>query len=188
MIEHEETMGDYIRTVVETRGPSGWRESEAAVFTNDPTWPGHDSSEFTRYAFFWQNYTMYSLFADVRTREHGITPVAPDRGLPDDASDDALQHILGGWGGHGWFQSDDDCKTVAQKVASRNDDQTFGLSWLSAAELRAVDYDALITTRDDPVETMPLKDALGKRYFEHLAQLAKLGSPENVRILFCFSQ
>ncbi|MDH4602379.1 hypothetical protein [Pseudomonas syringae] len=180
-------MGEYIKTVLETRGPSGWRESEAAVFTNDPTWPGHDASEFTRYAFFWQSCTMYSLFADVRTREQGIVPIAPNRGLPDDASDEALQHLLGGWGGHSMYQSYDDIVTVAQKVANRNYDESFGFSWLSPAELYAVDYDVLITSMDDPVETATLRDALGSLYFKHLDQLAQLGSPNDVRILFCFS-
>jgi len=182
-------MGDYIRTVVEVRGPSGWNESETAVFTNLTSWPGHDSSEFTQYAFFWRNYTMYSLFADVRTREHGIVPVAPDRGLPNDASDSALLRILGSWSrGEGWFQSDDEINTVAEKVANRQDYETYGFSWLSAAELQAVDYDVLITSMVDAAETETLRCALGVLYFKHLDQLAKLGSPDDVRILFCFSQ
>lgn len=182
-------MGDYIRTVVETRGPNGWRESTTAVFTNDPTWPGHDSSELTQYAFFWQSYTMFSLFAGVRTRDHGIVPIAPNRGLPDDASDDALRHILGGWGDRGglsWLHSDEDFKTVDQKVGSRNDADAFGFSWIGAAELLAVDYDSLITPMDDPTEAMPLREALGRIFFEHVEQLAKLGAPADVRLLFCF--
>ncbi len=179
-------MGDYIKTVVEVRNPSGWSESEVAVFTNNPNWPGHDSSEFTRYAFFWQNYTMYSLFADVRTRERGIVPIAPGRGLPSDASDSALLRILGGWSHGDWYRPVE-INTVAEKVANRQDDEAFGLSWLSARELQAVDYDALITSMDEPIETQPLRDALGALYFKHLDQLAQLGSPDDVRILFCFS-
>ena len=179
-------MGEYINTVVETRGPSGWRESEATVFSNDPTWPGHDSSEFTRHAFFWQSCTMYTLFADVRVREHGIVPLAPDRGLPDDASDEALQKLTGGWGGHDWLQIGE-YNTVAKKIENRNHDTSFGFSWLSAAELLAVDYDVLITSVDDRTKIESLREALGDLYFKHLGQLAQLGNPNDVRILFCFS-
>jgi len=180
-------MGDYIKTAVEVLGPDGWFESEASVFSNDPSWPGHDSSESTRYAFFWQNYTMYSLFADVRTRDLGIVPIAPGRGLPSDASDSSLLRLLGGWSHGDWFFPVE-INTVADKVANRQDDAIFGLSWVSAAELNEVDYDVLITSINEPIETVTLRNALGTRYFQHLDQLAQLGKPDNVRLLFCFTQ
>lgn len=179
-------MGTYISTVVEILGPDGWRESEQEVFPNDQS----ESPKLTQRAFNWQQYIMFSLFADVRTQDHGVVPIAPNRGLPENASDSALEEILGGWGAHGWLypgRSEDEFKTVDQKVANRNCDEAYGFSWLTAGELLAVDYDARITSMENPQKTEMLRDALGDRYFENLDQLTRLGSPDQVRILFCFT-
>lgn len=182
-------MGDYIKTAIEVRTPKGWVENTKALFTNIPDWPGHNSDKFTTRGFFWQSCTMFSLFAGVRVREHGIIPLAPERGLPDDACDDSLYRLLGGWGSDKhWMDESPDPETVGEKVANRNDNEIFGLSWVGAHELLAVDYGVAVTDMNPPGETTTLRDALGPMYWKHLEQLAKLGAPQDVRVLFCFTQ
>ncbi|MBD8681710.1 MULTISPECIES: hypothetical protein [Pseudomonas] len=182
-------MGDYITTSIEVRKANGWVENKKAVFTNMPSWPGHTDAKFTSKGFFWQSCTMYSLFAGVRVREHGIVPLAPNRGFPDDACDESLIQLLGGWGNDKhWMDDSPDPETVAEKVASRNDSEIFGLSWVGADELMAVDYGVPVTDMNPPFETTTLRDALGSLYWNHLQQLIKLGDPDKVRVLFCFSQ
>lgn len=182
-------MGTYMTTVVETLGPEGWSVNETPVFTNDPRWTD-EASVYTHQAFHWQEYVMFSFFADVRTLHRGVVPLAPGRGLPDDISDTALEILLGGWGAHGWLYggiSDSAFETVSQKVDNRNFDANYGFSWISFAELKSVNYEATITSIENPSKSELLRNALGERYFVHLDQLSQLGAPEQVRILFCFS-
>lgn len=175
-------LGTYIRTVVEVRGADGWKANTKNVFSNDVTWPGHSAEPLTHKAFFWQSYTMYSLLAGVCVRDFGITPVAPGRDLPEDADEYSLVELLGCWDAYGLSPL-----SVADKQRNRHDTDLFGFSWVTAAELLAVDYDTHITAIEDPSHVRSLRSELDERFFQHLEQLSELGNTKDVRILFRFS-
>jgi hypothetical protein len=175
-------VGTYIRTVVEVRGAEGWKANSKNVFANDATWPGHSSEPLTHKAFFWQSYTMYSLLAGVCVRDFGITPVAPGRDLPEDADEYSLVELLGSWDTYGVSPM-----SVSDKQRNCDDTDLFGFSWVTAAELLAVDYDMQISAIDEPSRVRSLRNELDEKFFKHLEQLSDLGAPEDVRILFRFS-
>lgn len=182
-------MGNYIKTAIEVLGPKGWVENKKPVFSNIPSFTGQKTGDFFQHGFFFQNYTMFNLFAGFRAGEDGITPLAVNRGLPDDACDDSLYRLIGGWGNDKhWMDDSPDPETVAEKVAHRNDTEIFGFSWVSASELLAVDYGVPVKDKNPPFETTSLRYALGSLYWKHLQQLSKLGDPDKVRLLFCFTQ
>lgn len=182
-------MGDCIKTAVEVLGPKGWVENKEAVFTNIPSFTRQPTGRFFEHGFFSQNYTMFNLFAGFRAGEDGITPLAVDRGLLEDACDDSLYRLIGGWGSDKhWMDDSPDPETVSEKVAHRNDYEIFGFSWVGASELLAVDYGVPVKGRNPPFETTSLREALGSFYWKHLQQLIKLGDPDKVRVLFCFHQ
>ena len=179
-------MGDYIKSAVEILGPKGWVENKKAVFSNISSFTGEEGDLVAR-GFFSQSYTMFSFFSGFRVYEDGITPIAKDRGFPDDACDDSLYRLIGGWGNDKhWMDDSPDPETVAEKLAHRNADDVFGFSWVGAHELLSVDYGVPVTSRNPPFETTSLREALGSFYWTHLEQLMKLGDPEKVRVLFCF--
>ncbi|WP_338924078.1 hypothetical protein V0M98_38325 (plasmid) [Pseudomonas silesiensis] len=182
-------MGTYIRTVAEVQGQDGWQTSTKKVFTNNLTWTGHTADPFTNKPFFSQNYTFFELLAGVRARHNGIVPIAQNRGLPDDTADDSMNELINGW---------EDCTsltvpeqnrpmTIYEKVRNRVDWDTNGFSWVTAAELLAVDYDVQVVEQNDPGAVRSLRSALGATYFVHLKQLSDLGNPSMVRVLFAFS-
>ncbi|WP_274644959.1 hypothetical protein [Pseudomonas serbica] len=180
-------VGAYITTVAEVRDADGWKLNAKGVFSNEVL---VDSPPLlTHKPFVCQNYTVYSLLAGVRVREHGITPIAPGRNLPADADDDSLVELLGSWDtGNHWFEPDLETEmTVYDKQRNRAHCEQYGFSWVTAAELMAVDYDALITSIDEPTIVRSLRSQLGKSYFQHLELLSALGPPEDVRVLFGFT-
>lgn len=127
--------------------------------------------------FDWQSYGLYGFLADVRNYS-AIEPIGKRKGLPEDVSMAALETI----GEH----------------------ERHSCSWLSLAELLAVDYTKLIEDRRKTVRMGPnvwdgggtetywagsparLSEFLGPRFMHDLEVLKTLGKPEDVRIVFCF--
>lgn len=117
-----------------------------------------------------RNYRLFGFLAGVRSyavRE----PIAPNRGLPGDIS-----------------------VAVAQQYAEWDDD-SHNNSWVSMAELLAVDYDVVLpdvfadSNEDDesataePEGPLTLREFLGAWFFDDLAMLQSLGAE---RIVFWF--
>ena len=182
-------MGDYIRTVAEVRADGKWHKNEGAVFPNPHEGMGRDPRPLIESPFTKQNYPAFALFANVRNR-FGIEPISEPRGFPEDADTSSVGQLV-----PGIFSEPDSFydvplppRTIAELVKVHGG-WYFGYSWLSAAELAAVDYDRTLVDQDDigrPVATT-YRESLGDDYFEQLRALLSLGEPEDVRILFCFS-
>jgi hypothetical protein len=111
-----------------------------------------------------RDYGLFGFLADVRNYAECPT-ITPCRGLPDDVSDE-----------------------VAKKYDSQSE-FVFGTSWLTLAELLAYDYDRTFVNQRPSPWQMPhatVRDFLGDRYFERLAELGNLGAPDEVRVVFWF--
>lgn len=129
--------------------------------------------------FDWRAYSMFGFLAGVKNYA-GIIPISEPRGLPDDF------HV-------GEFEDGDDSWRWSSYHST---------SWLSIAELKAVDYDQVIedrqvTLQDSPNswdsghtcpsgegETMTLRHFLGEAFFADLYKAEELGVD---RIVFGFS-
>src|SRR5687767_9834929 len=120
---------------------------------------------------FGRNYGIFGFLADVRNYSHSPV-IAEPRGLPDDADLDDEGREEAFWGNHSH-------------------------TWLSLAELLAYDYDQVFWDRritrggdgaalaeEGEGEHLPLREFLGEYFFQQLADLAKLGDPGDVRIVF----
>jgi hypothetical protein len=125
----------------------------------------------------WRNYGIFGFLADVRNYSHSPV-IAEPRGLPDDVSGD----VLGEWYDGGFHST----------------------SWLTVAEMQAYDYDQIIWDRRITREIspghfngaalaeegegrhIPLRDFLGESFFRRLDEMAALGEPTNVRMVFWF--
>ena len=128
--------------------------------------------------FGWRNYGVFGFLADVRNYSM-VPPITERRGLPDDLSS-GVREGLGEWLD---FHS---------------------ASWLTVAELLAVDYDAEFENRriarrmpggwiDGGVTAEPgggnrttLREFLGRMFFDDLERLRAIGDPQNTRVVFWF--
>jgi hypothetical protein len=158
-------MGCDIHAYVEIRRDGTWHHFDEKVF-------GHGG--LTAEPFDWRDYGLFGFLADVRN--YSRSPViAEPRGIPDDVSPEVLGEY-DEWGV--------DAHTP---------------TWLTAAELLAYDYDAVFWDRrvtkngngaalaeEGEGEDRTLRDLLGTGYFGDLDQLAKLGMPDDVRVVFWF--
>lgn len=129
--------------------------------------------------FDWRSYGMFGFLAGVRNYA-GIMPISDPRGLPDDFHVGEFEDV-----GESWRWSD-----------------YHSTSWLSVAELRAVDYDQMVEDRrvvrqtsprswdgahtcpPGEGETMTLREFLGDAFFNDLQKAEELGVE---RIVFGFS-
>jgi hypothetical protein len=126
-----------------------------------------------REPFEFRSYAVYGFLADVRNYSHSPV-IAEPRGLPEDVDlhGDDLAY---------WLES------------------YHSASWLTLAELQAYDYEQVFWGRritrgnngaalaeEGEGEHLTLRDFLGESYFRELDQLAKLGDPEDVRVVFAF--
>ena len=107
--------------------------------------------------FDWRSYSMYGFLAGVRNYSC-CDPIAEPRGIPDDTTDEVREDYEG-WGS--------DAHTP---------------SFLTAKELLEFNYDKPVFKGSE--ETY--RDNLSGMFFIHLEDLAKLGNPEDVRIVFWF--
>ena len=125
-----------------------------------------------------RNYALFGWLAGVRNYS-AVTPIAAPRGIPKDSD---FAEIFGG----DYYLGD------------------HSFSWVSLAELNAVDYDASVedrrvgrqiserlydgacTAEKGGGRLMPLREFLGTDYFDVLGVLNTLGEPDKVRVVFGF--
>ena len=127
---------------------------------------------------------MFALLANVRN-DQDITPIAEPRFLPEDVTDDTLEALFGPVISTSWVARPEP-ETLEDRLLDRADADIGSISWVTAAELLAIDYETVVPSGSLGVGPQTLKDELGERYFEHLSQLGSLGDPESVRVLFGF--
>lgn len=172
-------MGCDIHSYAEVRDENGrWYPAPERIPLDD--WARkYYGRDFGRSPFDWRSYGLYGFLANVRNYS-AVTPISEPRGMPKDASglvDDEYEQ----WGY-----------------------DAHSASWLTLAELLAVDYDASFEDRRvtrqvgpnhwdggvtaDPGEgeVKTLREFLGDLYFRDLRILKSLGDPERVRVVFWF--
>lgn len=184
-------MGTYIRTCAEVKTANGWQPVSYGVFPPVP-WHHMDKYEAPAYSepFGYQDYGMFGMFAG-ETNYSQCQVLAAPRGFPEDISEEALLFLIpeikqtDTFCGYGQFELPQP-DSVAERIA-RSEPDTYGYSWLSAAELTAFDYDQTFTDqRPDTPRTVTYREFLGERYFLHLDVLKALNAHDEVRVLFCF--
>ncbi|EHW7683293.1 hypothetical protein ACWREX_004433 [Salmonella enterica] len=184
-------MGTYIRTCAELKIEDGWQPIGYGAFP-PVLWHDMDEYEAPAYSepFNDQNYGMFAFFAGERNYSRCHVLSAP-RGFPEDISEEALLFLIpelkqtDTFCGYGQFELPQP-DSVAERVALAEPD-TYGYSWLSAAELLAFDYDQTFTDQHpETPQTITYREFLGERYFLHLDALKKLNMQGDVRVLFCF--
>ena len=158
-------MGTDIHCYAEVRRDGVWQVNTEKVFRN----AYHDSGEpeFTDEPFAWRGYGMFGLLAGIR--DYDVTPIAGRRGLPDDVSAEVDKALDG--------------PSLRQASSFFGGPSLHSYSWLTLAELKAVDPNRPYDGRPG---TEPLVSYLGEGFFEQVAELAKLGAPDEVRIVFAF--
>lgn len=125
---------------------------DSGVWTRVP-WPRQDVVVADDGPFETREYDVFGFLAGVR----GIPALAAPRGLPDDVSAEVAEESAD-WGADGHTHS-----------------------WLSVAELLAVDYDAPV-----PGRAATFRELLGPSYFRDLEVLSGIGADRPARVLFWF--
>jgi hypothetical protein len=165
-------MGSDIYTYVEVRTGGQWAYAYGFDF---------DAGEATTDGpFGWRNYGMFGFLADVRNYSHSPV-IAQPRGVPDDLSEET------------------------HTAYDRWDGDVYSASWLTVAELLAYNYDQIFWDRrvtkqrpDDVFDgaalaeegegrQVTLREFLGPAFFADLDTMAKLGDPDDVRVVFWFN-
>lgn len=159
-------MGCDIHSFVEIRAEGQWEHADGTLFPN-AEYQGEASAPFP-----YRDYGLFGFLADVRN--YSYSPViAEPRGLPADVS----APVRAEYGDDDWWHS---------------------ASWLTVAELLGFDYDQVFedlrsAAWPGPVSVTPgqgervtLREFLGEGFFERLGELAQLGDPNNVRVVFWF--
>lgn len=126
--------------------------------------------------FEWRNYGVFGWLADARNYS-AVTPISKPRGIPDDISA-PVRESYAGW-----------------------DTDAHSASWLSIAELLAVDYEQAVENRRCTVQTGPnsynggatcepgrgdiytLREFLGQSFFDDLYEMQSSGVD---RVVFWF--
>lgn len=156
-------MGTDIDSFIEIRQPDGtWKHATGLGLTCEDQWDDPDEP------FGGRNYSLFGFLADVRNRAESPVIMEP-RGLPADVSPDVRKV-------HG---PDLDVSSPYDWYGY------YGVSWLTVAELLAYDYDQTFHDVEEDQDTT-VRDFLGEWYFDRLAELAQLGPPEDVRVVFFF--
>lgn len=160
-------MGCDIHTFVEVRQGDTWHYFAEHIFT--------DLDGPTAEPFAWRSYGTFGFLADVRNYSH-VPVIAPPRGFPDDVTAEVVLVWRELW-----------------------DQDGHSASWLTVAELTAFDYDQVFWDRrvtkngngaaladEGEGEHLTVREFLGTGFFHDLDQLATLGAPEDVRVVFWF--
>lgn len=175
-------MGTYATFCAEVRQEGQWHLNKKDVFPfPEDAWQREkgDDREFWEYPFPSQRYGLFGFFAGIRNYSKTIVLLDPC-GLPEDASDETIDLLA-----PNNPSSDDKSMTVADRV--RESEGNYGHSWLSLVTLVNFDYNQTFADqRATPPEVTTYRTFLGEDYFENLDAFKRLGSPEDVRILFCF--
>lgn len=172
-------MGCDIHSRAEVRKDGKW-EQVGYVFPLDDFDRDYYKREFGNEPFTNRSYGLFAFLAGVRNYS-GIEPISEPKGMPEDAS-------------------------LSVRVEAE-DDALHSHSWLTLAELLAVDYDKEIWDRRYTKQTGPnfwdggataelhetelgtretLREFLGERYFQTLEVLKGLGLMHDVRVVFWF--
>jgi hypothetical protein len=166
-------VGCDIHSFVEVRSAGLWTHLVGDVFP--------DHADYARSEPFGEirNYGVFGFLADVRNYSHSPV-IAEPRGLPVDVSGGLLAEYDKWGGGAG------------------------SASWLTVAELRDYDYDQVFWDRritreiqpgsfdgaalaeEGEGKHLPLREFLGEYFFRTLDDMAKLGDPADVRMVFWF--
>lgn len=166
-------MGCDIHSRAEVRVEGTWRQV-GDVFDLDDWDRKHFGKEKGDEPFSLRDYGLFGFLANVRN--YSESPViAEPRGLPDDVDMD--EETREEWADN-WYHS---------------------ASWLTLAELLAYDYDRAFWDRriekdgngaaraeEGEGEHPTLRTFLGEWFFKRLDELAALGAPEAVRVVFWF--
>jgi hypothetical protein len=125
----------------------------------DGTWQYHewDSHAPRRGPFDRRQYTTFGVLAGIREDQHGITPIFPRRGLPDDIS----PHVQDEW----------------------NPELFHTPTWVTVVELVAVDYDQQVPTFDGQ---RTLRSLVCEDFFVDLHRLKRLDDVLPTRVVFWF--
>ena len=113
-----------------------------------------------------RNYDTFGMLFGVRNRA-GFTPVAPDRGLPTDISDEVREH------GNPPEGADDDAWICYHSP-----------TWISWAEVRAIQWEE--SALDKPLTRRVALDDSFQMVFEMMESLAKRSGDSNVRLVVWF--
>jgi hypothetical protein len=112
--------------------------------------------------------------------------ISAPKGVPKDISIEALAVLVP----QPWRDDDyggtPDTLTVSDVLCGSAHYQ-YGFSWLTLSELTTFDYETPCPDLSDPShETTTYRRALGEEFFEHVRAMEQLGSPDAVRLVFCF--
>jgi len=158
-------MGCDIHPFAEIRQNGAWHLNTRKVFRN--AYADCDEEPFTDKPFNWRGYGMFGLLA--RVRDYDVTPICEPRGLPDDVSPEVDSALEG--------------RSLREPRGYFDVPSLHSHSWLTLAELQAIDPQR---PYDGCTGAEPLADYLGEGFFEQVAELAQLGDPDDVRIVFAF--
>ena len=157
-------MGCDIHPFAEVRRDGAWHVNTAKVFPN--AYADCGAEPFTDKPFDWRGYGMFGLLAGIRDGD--IVPISEPRGLPDDVSPEVDKALNG---------------PSLRSTDFWSDPGLHSYSWLTLAELQAVDPDRPFNGK---LGGEPLRDYLGEGFFDQVTALAQLGNPEDVRVVFAF--
>lgn len=158
-------MGCDIHSHVEVRKSGQWLEV-GAVFQLEP-WEfrlnGEQTSNEPR-AFRIRNYGVFGFLADIRNYSRVPPIMEPRREWPSNSPS-----VIGDKYGTEYLDTDRHTH-----------------SWLTLAELLAADYGQRFVDKRDGDKEVTVCEFLGPNFFATLGELANLGAPDDVRVLFCF--
>ncbi len=171
-------MGCDIHSFAEVRKNGKW-EKVGEVFPLDDWDRNYFKKDFGDSPINWRDYSLYGWLADVRNYSC-VPAISQPRGIPDDVSPEVAQE------NNDWA------------------DDGHSHSWLSLAELLAVNYETVFWDRRVTRQEAPnfwngaalanegegkhitLREHLSEGYFRVLETLKTLGNPDDVRIVFWF--
>ena len=167
-------MGCDIHSYVEVKQDDVWHRINDEIFPHDELERKYFKEGFSEEPLRWRNYRLFGFLANVRNYSD-IPPLAAPRGYPPDGTRDP-----------------------------EDDNDRHSASYFTLAELLAFDYDQPVEDRRITVQTGPrswdggrtaepgggemttYREFLPKQFFQALDVMARLGEPEDVRLVFNF--
>lgn len=133
-----------------------------------------DSFESTSFPLSWRHMDMFSFLSCGINYQTNVPQIlAEDRGLPMDSV----------------CLNEEKYPGCTYRQLELEDDNNYGFSWLTLAELLAFDYEQpcgpTVEARSFPDANM--RDFLGETFFNHLGRMKEYGTPSEVRLIFYFN-
>lgn len=159
-------MGIDISTIAEIRQDGEWIPAPDIDYKH----------QWVDFPFGWRHYGLYAFLTIGENSRVKMPSVINDyRGLPIDSR---------------WLNEEVEQDWYTEKGVSRrskliDDGNNHGFSWVTLAELLAVDYEQRFIVASGKEEA--IREELGETFFEHLELLKTLGAPEDVRVVFWFN-